>query len=57
MPTKSLTTPEKTGLNVMTSPDVILVANERRETWCSSGYKYPCVHHVQTVVGNPRLNS
>jgi len=37
----------------MTSPDVTLVANERRETWCGSGYKYPCVCHVQSVVGIP----
>jgi len=40
---------EKSELDVMTFHDVIIVANERRETRCGSGYKYPCVHRVQSV--------
>jgi len=40
---------EKSELEVITFDDVIKVANERRETRCGSGYKYPCVHHVQSV--------
>ena len=40
---------EKSELDVMTFADVIRVANKRRETRCGSGYKYPCVHHVQSV--------
>jgi len=42
---------EKSEFGVMTFHDVIRVANERRETRYGSGYKYPCVHHVQSVVG------
>ena len=47
--------PEKSELDVMTFHDVIIVANERRETRCGSWYKYPCVQHVQSVeqVGTP----
>ena len=40
---------KKSELDVMTFHDVIIVAIERRETRCGSGYKYPCVHHVQSV--------
>jgi len=40
---------EKSQLDAMTSDDVIRVANQRREMRCGSGYKYPCVHHVQSV--------
>ena len=39
---------EKSELDVMTFHDIIIVANQRRETRCS-GYKYPYVHHVQSV--------
>jgi len=46
---------EKSELDVMTFHDVIRVANERRETKCGSEYQYPCVHHVQSVVGIPGL--
>jgi len=40
---------ENSELDVITFHDVIIVANERRETRCSSGYKYLCVHHVQSI--------
>jgi len=40
---------EKSELDVMTFDDIIRVANERRETRCGFRYKYPCVHHVQSV--------
>jgi len=40
---------EKSELDAMKFDDVIRVANERRETRSGSGYKYPCVHHVQSV--------
>jgi len=40
---------KKSELDVMTFHDVIIVANERRKTRWGSGYKYPCVHHVQSA--------
>jgi len=40
----------------MTFDDVIRVANQRRETRCDSGYKYPCAPcSVSWAVGLPSL--